>query len=44
MNDLGMGGISEGKVWLSLMDGNTGVTPLPTDSSKVEMAKQAVSP
>lgn len=36
--------MSEGKVWSSLMVGNIGVTPLPTDRGRVEETKQAVSP
>lgn len=34
---------TEGKVWSPLMDGNLGVTSLPTDSSKMELTKHAVS-
>jgi hypothetical protein len=35
--------LTEGKVWLSLINGNIGVTPVPIDS-KIEVTKQTVTP
>ena len=34
---------TENKVWSSLMNGNLGITPLPTDSNKKELIKHVVS-